>query len=204
MARSTADPSTKLRAGTPTRDRILTAAMEVFATKGYHGTVVDDIVATSGTSKGAFYHYFPSKQRIFLTLMDELAGLVEQGVEEAIASEQGALAKVEAALRVVLQTAATQRDLARILLIEAVGLGPTAEQKRLEIHRRFATLIQRHLDRAMVEGSIPSQDTSVAAHAWIGALNEIVAQWLINGGEPLSSKLPSLRALLLRSIGARG
>lgn len=46
----------------------------------------------------------------------------------------GALAKVGAALRVVLETAAAQRDLAKILLVEAVGLGPELEQKRLEIH----------------------------------------------------------------------
>src|SRR3990172_1776226 len=164
MARSTAD--------TTTRDRLLTAAIDVFAAKGYHGAIVDDIVAASGTSKGAFYHYFPSKQGIFLTLMDALADLVEQGAEGAIAAEHGALAKVEAALRVVLETAAAQRDLAKILLVEAVGLGPTLEQKRLEIHRRFARVIQGHLDRAVREGSIPRQDTALAAQAWIGAPGE--------------------------------
>src|SRR5438445_797800 len=122
-------------ANTPTRERILNAAMEVFAARGYHGTVVDTITAASGTSKGAFYHYFPSKQAIFLTLMDELASDVEHGVELVIASEQGALAKVEAALQVVLETAAARRDLVRILLIEAVGLGPTLEGARLGGHR---------------------------------------------------------------------
>lgn len=177
--------------------------MAVFAAKGYHGTVVDDIVAASDTSKGAFYHYFRSKQGIFLTLMDELAGLVEEGAETAIAAESGALSKIEAALRVVLETAATQRDLVKILMVEAVGLGPTLEQKRLEIHRRFAALIQRHLDRAVADGSISPLDTTVAAQAWIGALNEVIAQWLINGGEPLTRRLPALRHLLLRSIGVQ-
>ncbi|MGH2404753.1 MAG: TetR family transcriptional regulator [bacterium] len=42
MARSAAESTT--------RDRLLAAAMEVFATRGYHGTAVDDIVAASGTS----------------------------------------------------------------------------------------------------------------------------------------------------------
>lgn len=176
--------------------------MEVFASKGYHGAVVDDIVAASGTSKGAFYHYFPSKQEIFVTLMDELAALVEHGVESAIASESGGLAKVEAALRVVLETAAAQRDLAKILLVEAVGLGPALEHKRLEIHRRFAQLIQRHLDRAVADGDIPAQDTELTARAWIGALNEVITQWLVTHGEPLAQRLPALRSLLLRSIGA--
>ena len=191
-------------ANTPTRERILNAAMEVFAARGYHGTVVDTITAASGTSKGAFYHYFPSKQAIFLTLMDELASDVEHGVELVIASEQGALAKVEAALRVVLETAAARRDLVRILLIEAVGLGPTMESARLEIHRRFARLIQRHLDRAATDGDIPPQDTALAARAWIGALNEVITQWLMSGTSDLMSSLPALRTLLLRSIGAAG
>jgi len=191
-------------ANTPTRERILNAAMEVFAARGYHGTVVDTITAASGTSKGAFYHYFPSKQAIFLTLMDELASDVEHGVELVIASEQGALAKVEAALQVVLETAAARRDLVRILLIEAVGLGPTLEGARLEIHRRFARLIQRHLDRAATDGDIPPQDTALAARAWIGALNEVITQWLMSGTSDLMSSLPALRTLLLRSIGAAG
>lgn len=187
---------------TPTKDRILSAAIEVFAAKGYHGTVVDDIVTVSGTSKGAFYHYFPSKQGIFVTLMDEMASTVEQGVEAVIGSERGALAKVEAALRVVLETAASRRDLVRILLIEAVGLGPTLEHKRLEIHRRFAHVIQRHLDRAVAEGDVQPQDTALAAQAWIGALTEVITQWLISGAGDLMARLPALRTLLLRSIGA--
>lgn len=184
-----------------TRDRILSAAVDVFARKGYHGTGVEDIVQASGTSKGAFYHYFPSKQQIFVTLMDDLVAVVEQGVESAISTEQGALAKVEAALRVVIETAAAQRDLAKILLVEAVGLGPEFEQKRLEIHNRFAGLIRRHLDRAIEEGSLPPQDTALVSQAWIGAINEIISQWLVSGGRTLASRLPELRALLLRSIG---
>ncbi|HEV8354674.1 MAG TPA: TetR/AcrR family transcriptional regulator, partial [bacterium] len=201
-------------ADTSTKDRILAAAIDVFARKGYHGAGVEDIVLASGTSKGAFYHYFPSKQTIFLALMDDLAEVVEQGVEAAIGSEHGAMLKVEAALRAVVETAGSRRDLAKILLVEAVGLGPQFEQKRLEIHRRFAQVIRRHLDRAVADGDIPAQDTALVAQAWFGALNEVISQWLISGERlqalserervegPLTSSLPALRTLLLRSIGA--
>lgn len=193
MARSTA--------AIATRDRIVSAAVDVFARKGYHGAGVEDIVAASRTSKGAFYHYFKSKQSIFLTLMDTLATLMEESVESAISAEQGAMAKVEAALRVVIETAEEQRDLAKILLIEAVGLGPEFEGKRLEIHRRFAGVIQRHLDRAVAEGAIALPDTALVARAWFGALNEIISQWLLSEEKPLRADLPKLRTLLLRSIG---
>jgi AcrR family transcriptional regulator len=183
-----------------TRDRLLDAAMDVFARRGYHGTTVDDIVASSGTSKGAFYHYFPSKQGIFIELLERLADMVEAAVEAAIDQEQGALAKVEAALRVVLEVASAQRDLARILLIEAAALGPAFEQSRLGIHRRFAALIRRHLDRAAADGAIPRQDTQLAAMTWVGAINEVITQELAGRGD-LAAALPALRAVLLRSIG---
>jgi hypothetical protein len=97
--------------------------------------------------------------------------------------------------------ASARRDLARILLIEAAALGPEFEQSRLGIHRRFAALIERHLDRAAADGAIVPQDTRTAARAWIGAINEVVTQELANGGD-LMAALPPLRALLLRSIGA--
>lgn len=185
-----------------TRDRLIQAAMDVFARRGYHGTTVDDIVAASDSSKGSFYHYFPSKQGIFLILLDQLAGMVEAGVDHAIDREDGAMAKVEAALRVVLEVAAAHRDLARILLVESAALGHEFEQSRLGIHRRFAALIQRHLDRAVADGAIPAQDTHIAAAAWIGAINEVLTQQMALGVEVLAG-LPSLRMVLLRSIGAR-
>jgi AcrR family transcriptional regulator len=184
-----------------TRERLLQAAMDVFAARGYHGATVDDIVAAAGSSKGAFYHYFPSKQGIFLKLLDQVAETVEAGVEAAIDREEGAIGKVEAALRMVLEVASSHRDLARILLIEAAALGPEFEQSRLGIHRRFAAMIQRYLDRAAADGSIPAQDTGTAAMAWIGAINEVLTQELARGGD-LLSRLPALRMLLLRSIGA--
>ena len=54
-----------------TRQRILNAAIHIFASKGYHDTRVDEIVSASQTSKGAVYFHFPSKQEIFLGLVDE-------------------------------------------------------------------------------------------------------------------------------------
>jgi hypothetical protein len=85
-----------------------------------------------------------------------------------------------------------------------VSLGRPYQAKRLEVHARFATLIQAHLDEAVAEGSIPPLDTRVATLAWLGALNEVVVQWL-HSGRPdlLTEAVPALAPLLLRSIGAR-
>ena len=185
------------------RERIFQAALEVFARKGYHRAIVDDIVRASGTSKGAVYHHFPTKEALFLALVDEFSSHLAAAVAAAIESRRGALAKVEGALRAALETFARHRELARILLLEAVSLGPTYEAKRAKIHSRFAALIKGYLDQAVVEASIPPLNAEVATLAWLGAVNEVVIQWL-HTGQPdlLTEALPALTPLLLRSIGA--
>lgn len=185
-----------------TRRRILEAAVQVFADRGYHDTAVDDIVRASGTSKGAVYFHFPNKQGIFLSLVDFLASQLIDQMDSAIESEKGGIAKVEAALRTVLQAFASHRSLARILLIEAVGLGRGVDPKLFTLRARLTEAIKRHLDRAVADGSIPSQDTETAARVWLGAINEVVTRWLYaEGSDPLERWLPSLQALLLRSVG---
>jgi len=186
-----------------TRERILHAALTVFARKGYHKALVDDIVRASRTSKGAVYHHFPNKEALFLALVDDFAARLAQAVADAIARSHGALGKVEAALTAGLETFAGNRELARILLLEAVSLGAAYEAKRAEIHERFAALIQGYLDEAAAEGSIPPLDTRVATLAWLGAVNEVVIQWLSRGTpDLLSEAVPALTPILLRSIGA--
>ena len=186
-----------------TRDRILRAALEVFAQKGYHRALVDDIVRVSGTSKGAVYHHFPNKEALFLALVADFAGRLAEAVAAAIGSAEGALGKVEAALTAGLETFARHRELAQILLLESVSLGPAYQVKRLEVHDRFGSLIQAHLDQAVAEGSIPRLDTRVATLAWLGALSEVVVQWLCRGSpDLLTEAVPALAPLLLRSIGA--
>src|SRR5581483_1828066 len=187
-----------------TRDRILQAALQVFAEKGYHRALVDDIVRVSRTSKGAVYHHFPNKEALFLALVDEFSGRLAVAVAQAIAGAEGALGKVQAALTAGLETFARHRQLAQLLLLESVSLGPAYQAKRLEVHDRFAALIRARLDEAVAEGSIPEIDTRVATLAWLGALNEVVVQWLCRG-EPdlLNEAVPALTPLLLRSVGVR-
>ncbi|MFZ5910302.1 MAG: TetR/AcrR family transcriptional regulator [Chloroflexota bacterium] len=66
-----------------TRTRLLEAALKRFANHGYNAASVDDICADAGVSKGAFYHHFPSKQAVFLALLDNWLETVNAGLEAA-------------------------------------------------------------------------------------------------------------------------
>lgn len=51
-----------------TKKKIVSAAWKLFYEQGYDDTTVDDIIRTSGTSKGSFYHYFEGKDALLSTL----------------------------------------------------------------------------------------------------------------------------------------
>jgi len=52
-----------------TRARLVEAALSVFARRGYQEATVDEVAATAGYSKGAFYFHFNSKEEVFLELL---------------------------------------------------------------------------------------------------------------------------------------
>ena len=185
--------------------RILDAATSVFATKGYHGTLVDDIAEQADTSKGGVYFHFPNKQAIFLALVDRLANVLKDRIEIAVSSSDEPIERAERALRVVLDTFGGHRRLARLFLVEALGAGPEFNARMLEIRASFAAIIRRQLDDAVSSGAIPPLDTATTASAWFGAVNEVVMQWAVSD-EPgrLEDAYPTIRTLLLRGIQAPG
>ncbi|MCA9925640.1 MAG: TetR/AcrR family transcriptional regulator [Anaerolineales bacterium] len=185
---------------TSTKNRILDAALNIFSSKGYYDTKLDEIVGESGTSKGAIYFHFPNKERLFLALVDQFADLLERRVIEAIEQEEAGIARVKVALATVLDTFGKYRRPAKLLLVQAVGLGTTFEQKRLEVNDRFARLIETYLQEAVDVGDISLVDTEVVSHAWMGAIYSVIIRWVYTG-EPDSERImASLLPLLLRSV----
>jgi TetR/AcrR family transcriptional repressor of nem operon len=61
------------RSGTETRERILDAAERLVLDKGLAATSVDDILAESKTSKGSFFHHFPTKNDLARALVERYA-----------------------------------------------------------------------------------------------------------------------------------
>jgi TetR/AcrR family fatty acid metabolism transcriptional regulator len=184
------------------RERILEAALQVFSRRGYRDAAMDEIAGESQTSKGGLYFHFSNKQSLFLSLLDRMANLLMSRTETAIAAEPDPVAKIDAALLVVLQTFASHRTLARLFLVEALGAGREFNAKMMEIHREFGRLIAHHLDEAVRLGVIAPIDTQIAGMAWFGAINEVVTNWVLDEtAGPLKAHYPALRALLRRSIG---
>lgn len=197
----TENESTSTRDPENTKSRILDAALNIFSSKGYYDTRLDEIVEESHTSKGSIYFHFPNKERLFLALVDQFADLLERRVKEAIAPEEKGMGRVRIALETCLDTFGAYRRPAKLLLVQAVGLGAAFENKRNEINDRFAQLIETYLLEAIEVGDIEPVDTEVVAYAWMGAIYGVIIRWVYTGEPEPPRILETLLPILLRSVG---
>lgn len=161
------------------RKLIFETAAKVFAKKGYHQTSVKDITDAAQISVGTFYLYFKNKENLFEKLYDEMEQIVDRIKDYALdkkaktASER--FANVVAASVWIYEK---YRELAKILLIEAVGLNPRFEKKYADIMLKSCEGMEATLNHLKGIGIVDVPDTKVAAIAHEGAFNHAITYWL--------------------------
>jgi AcrR family transcriptional regulator len=101
-----------------TQQRILDAATEVFATRGFTAATMADVVASSGASIGSIYHHFGGKSELFLAIFEQMANAVDRRIEAAMehAGEAADPRRIfELHVRAYLEAMWENRRLARVL-----------------------------------------------------------------------------------------
>src|SRR5262245_61657425 len=133
--------------GYRSRLRVLEAALEVFAERGYEATTFKHIAAKAGLAVGLTCRYFPVKEMLALALYDRLAEQFEAWVTEL---PEGSLAvRFEAAMRAKLALIEPHRRVLGSLVARALDpearesvLGPTAEVVRSKVSGIFSLVVR--------------------------------------------------------------
>lgn len=184
-------------------ERILDAALEVIAKRGYSAAGVQEIVNLSSTSKGSFYFHFPSKEQMVMALLERLSARLVNKVSDSVKNQPTPLHRVAASIDALMATFARKRNVAQVLLLNIVGNGKATDRKFLPIRERFSRLIQQELDAAVDSGQIKPVDTLMVSRIWVGGLHEVILHWLLTGQpSPLTAATPTLQMALLQSVGA--
>jgi AcrR family transcriptional regulator len=93
------------------------AAQQLFSTRGFFDTTVDDIVAQAGVAKGAFYHHYESKEAVFTNVLERLQSALAREVMEGAAKSATPVAALRSGLRIYIE-ACERSDVRQILLLD--------------------------------------------------------------------------------------
>ena len=169
------------------RERIIRAAVEVFAEKGYHRATIADVVHRSGLSVGAIYTHFKGKDALFLQSCDIISG---QGLDELavrLAPLTTTADKLMAAAAYYVETIDEFDDApGQVGLVRAwaeAGEEPGVREMLVRRRERLAGAAQLLLQEGIARGELPSWlDVDGAARGFMALLDGLLLQ-RIEAGE---------------------
>jgi AcrR family transcriptional regulator len=175
------------------RGRIAGAALSLFATRGYNGTSVEEIVAEARVSKSAFYEFFTSKEDCFRELLEHEGGALIHEVLTAAATGHDHHERLRLGITTFVRSCFERSSVARLLIVESVGLSARVDEVRHELQSRFADAVADEVRHAV--GHDPfyvDKEPKVFGRAVVGAVNDTVGYFLTHPGADAEALAKSL------------
>ncbi|MFD5303741.1 TetR/AcrR family transcriptional regulator [Streptomyces rochei] len=189
-----------------TRAKLLDAAFEVFAAKGFGRVSIEEVCEAAGYSRGAFYSNFDTLDELFFALYRQRADEIADQVSEALAGD-GPDLDVPAAVDRVTEVLLLDRAWLLVKTDFLVHAARDIDVARtlLEHRARLRRAIADRLARARGHTPLPAVlgDAESAAHAVVAAYDGVTTQLLLDRDvEHARVRLGQLLTALLTDGGA--
>ncbi|MBP0457767.1 TetR/AcrR family transcriptional regulator [Streptomyces montanisoli] len=183
--------------------RLLVAAVEAFAERGYHATTTRDIAGRAGMSPAALYIHYKTKEELLHRISrigHDRALAVLRKAEAGGGTSAQRLADV---VRSFVRWHAEQHTTARVVQYELDALGPEHRPEILELRRQSDAVVRRILEDGVRDGEFDVPDVGGTTLAVLSLCVD-VARWFDEAGRRSPDEVGDLYAdLVLRMVGAR-
>ncbi|WP_373230034.1 TetR/AcrR family transcriptional regulator [Cohnella sp.] len=183
-------------------ERIIDAAVKVFAKTGYHGSQVSKIAREAGVADGTIYLYFKSKEDILVSLfrvrLGELVAKFKASVESSTTAD-GAIRKI---CELHFTELERSPELAYVTQIELRQSSFELRKAIGQALKPYIQLIEEVLVQGIEEGIFrQGLDVKLARLLIFGGIDEVVTSWLISGRKySLSAQIDNTVEFYLRAL----
>jgi len=179
-----------------TRQELLTAAKTVLAKKGYHNAKIIDIAAAADIGVGTFYLYYPTKDALFLELVEETARALKEEIEQARARVDGLAEKIQAANLAFFRFARDNRELLKIVF----GHGNTFNELLRQVYAMFVTDATDRVTEGVQREVFRPLPPQVVANALVGMSAQVVSWWIEQEGPPAEEMAETMTNFILHGL----
>lgn len=199
-------------AGDGTRERILAAALAVFAERGFDGARTREIADRAGANLGLIKYYFDGKERLWKAAVERAFAELQAGFADGPPAADGdALAWLDGTVRQLVRFVARHPEFMRLMNDEAKRDGRRMRWLADRFVRPMGDAIAAHVERAQEEGLIPAIPPVSLRYIVLGAAGLVFSQApecrYLTGVDPTDPEFAERHAdallLLLTGRGAR-
>ncbi|MGF1430695.1 TetR/AcrR family transcriptional regulator [Kitasatospora sp. LaBMicrA B282] len=181
--------------------RLLLAAVDSFATRGYHATTTRDIATAAGMSPAALYIHFPSKAALLAEISRNGHAATLALVEAAVADGTDPVARMRRLVEDFTAWHARGHTVGRIVNYELRALPEADFAEVAELRRRIEDAVMRLIEEGVAAGRFTVAETRTTARA-VTSLGIDVARWYNERSSETPDQLGARYAdLVLRMLG---
>ncbi len=156
------------------RESFINAAMKLFASKGFHGVSIDEIVAAVGVSPAVLYKHFTSKEQLYEAVLHEHASTREDFIVAVLDTDGSFENVLRAMTRIYVASVAWQPDRLKMELHNLLE-GMEMTDEFLNNHwKTFSDYIDIELQEKMDANEIPPLNTRMAGLMFQGMVREVI------------------------------
>ena len=156
------------------RQRILTAAVDLFADHGYDATSVSQVINRAGVAKGGFYHHFASKDDLLYAVYGDLITRQLEGMNRILAERLSPAETLRALIVDLVETTAASAREALVFSRELSQLGNRRIMQMRSQRRRYHNTVMRLVSEAQERGEFRAvASPEIVTFTIFGVINEM-------------------------------
>ena len=177
------------------------AALTLFAERGYHGTGIRQLADAAGLSSASLYHYMGTKEELLVAIMRRsLTGLLEEAARVSATTDPGE--RLVALVQLHVRTHATAPEQTRVVDDEVNALSDDARAEVVALRDRYEALWQGVLEEGAARGDFQVGSPAVVRRALLEMCSGVARWWTPAGELDLDALAGEYAALALRLVGA--
>ena len=183
--------------------RILMAAIKVFARQGFYQSTISQVAKEAGVADGTIYLYFKNKDDILVHFFSFISKKAFERFRQAVDSVESSEDKLRYLIRSHLSAFQQDIDFAIVYQVETHQSSRLAEEQIKEMSKMYRDIIAEIVEQGQAEG-IFRKDIYVGLvkRFVIGAVDEVINTWIHAGGKyDLVSMAEPLVDLFIQGIG---
>lgn len=198
-------PQRKARELAQRKLEILTVAERLFARKGFFKTSMAEIAQEAEFSVGSLYQFFPSKDAVYVALMEDKFAEYLALVQREAAAGRTVFDQLDALIATKFGFFEKHRNFFRIYVTEW-GVGECSVKGALGerisgLREEYLALLTRTMAAGIRRRVFQKLDARETAHLFDGMMNAIIHQWIASAGEEsLVAKAEAIRDVFLRGV----
>jgi AcrR family transcriptional regulator len=156
------------------RERIIEAALKLFANESYQAVTMDRVAEAARVAKGTLYLYFQSKEDLYVGILTDGLESMARNYQTSVDPQADVKIRLRRAITLTIEFYSQRRDLLRLMMTEEPRMPEARNRLREEWRDRGVRFFNSLIEEGIQSGAFRTGDSRLATFAIVGSIRSVM------------------------------